>query len=57
MTPDSSKSTQDKVKEGFTDTKDKLGRDLKSDEDKGFVQEAYDKGQRMHENNSGGESM
>ncbi|RJE27287.1 Heat shock protein [Aspergillus sclerotialis] len=54
LTPDSAKSTQDKVKETVTDTTDRLARGVQPDEDKGFAQEAFDKGQRMHDNNNGG---
>jgi len=47
ITPDSSKSTQQKIKETVTDTKDRIVRGLKPDEQKGPGQEAYDKAQRV----------
>ncbi|RAL09618.1 heat shock 9/12 family protein [Aspergillus homomorphus CBS 101889] len=50
MTPDSSKSTQDKVKETFTDTTDRLARGTQSDNSKSTTQEAFDKTQRSHDN-------
>lgn len=54
MTPDSAKSTQDKVKETVSDTTDRVTRGTQPDESKSNTQEAYDKGQRMHENQSHG---
>lgn len=54
MTPDSAKSTQDKVQESFTDTKDRVVRGVQPDENKSTTQEAYDKGQRMHDDKSHG---
>lgn len=54
MTPDSAKSTQDKVQESFTDTKDRVVRGVQPDENKSATQEAYDKGQRMHDDKSHG---
>lgn len=54
MTPDSSKSTQDKVKETVTDTGDRMARGFQSDDSKGGTQEAFDKTQRVHDDNNGG---
>lgn len=50
ITPDSMKSTQDKTKEAATDTTDRVARGLQSDESKSGTQEAFDKGQRAHDN-------
>jgi len=49
VTPDSSKSATEKVKETVTDTKDRIARGLKPDEQKGPGQEAFDKTLRVHE--------
>jgi len=49
VTPDSSKSTTERVKETVTDTKDRIARGLKPDERKGPGQEVFDKTQRVHE--------
>ncbi|KAH0538516.1 hypothetical protein FGG08_004903 [Glutinoglossum americanum] len=46
ITPDSTKSTQDKVKETFTDTTDRLARGIQSDESKSTGQGTFDKTQR-----------
>lgn len=46
MTPDSSKSTQEKVKETFTDTTDKAARGLQSDDSKSAGQSLADKTSR-----------
>lgn len=54
ITPDSAKSTQDKVKEAATDTKDRVVRGVQPDENKSGVQEAFDKGQRVHDDKSHG---
>ncbi|KAE8374670.1 heat shock protein 9/12-domain-containing protein [Aspergillus bertholletiae] len=54
ITPDSAKSTQDKLKEGATDIGDRFARGVQPDEQKSGMQEAYDKGQRMHDNKSHG---
>lgn len=56
ITPDSSKSTQDKVKETFTDTSDRVQRGAQSDENKSTGQEIYDKAQRMKDDHNGGAS-
>ncbi|CEN59608.1 Putative Chaperone/heat shock protein [Source:UniProtKB/TrEMBL;Acc:O13341] [Aspergillus calidoustus] len=56
FTPDSTKSTQDKVKEGFTDTTDRVTRGLQPDDQKSTTQQAFDKGQRSHDNNVHGGS-
>jgi len=50
VTPDSSKSTTERIKESVTDTKDRIARSLKPDEHKGPGQEAVDKAERVHEN-------
>lgn len=50
ITPDSAKSTQDKVKETAGDTTDRFTRGAQSDKDKSATQEAADKGQRIHDN-------
>lgn len=54
ITPDSAKSTQDKVKETFTDTTDRAARGTQPDEQKSGAQEAFDKGQRVHDNKDHG---
>lgn len=54
ITPDSSKSTGEKAKETFTDTGDRVTRGVQGDESKSTSQEAYDKTQRMKDNNNGG---
>ncbi|RAH46070.1 heat shock 9/12 family protein [Aspergillus aculeatinus CBS 121060] len=54
ITPDSTKSTQDKVKETFTDTTDRLARGTQSDQSKSTTQEAFDKTQRSHDNTAHG---
>ncbi|OJJ97992.1 hypothetical protein ASPACDRAFT_80108 [Aspergillus aculeatus ATCC 16872] len=54
ITPDSTKSTQDKVKETFTDTTDRLARGTQSDNSKSTTQEAFDKTQRSHDNTAHG---
>ncbi|KAI9868345.1 MAG: hypothetical protein M1813_005788 [Trichoglossum hirsutum] len=46
ITPDSSKSTLEKVKETATDTTDRLARGVQGDEHKSAGQEAFDKTQR-----------
>ncbi|KAK3720820.1 hypothetical protein LTR37_003483 [Vermiconidia calcicola] len=58
MTPDSSKSTLDKAKEGVTDMTDKAGRDAVPDDQKSTGQQISDKTSR-EKNSSGnsGESM
>ncbi|PYI21345.1 putative chaperone/heat shock protein Hsp12 [Aspergillus japonicus CBS 114.51] len=56
ITPDSTKSTQDKVKETFTDTTDRLARGTQSDNSKSTTQEAFDKTQRSHDNHAHGGS-
>ena len=50
ITPDSSKSTQDKVKETVTDTTDRVTRGFQSDDSKSAPQQAFDKTQRTHDN-------
>ncbi|EAU36546.1 hypothetical protein ATEG_03272 [Aspergillus terreus NIH2624] len=54
LTPDSAKSTQDKVKESFTDTTDRFARGAQSDDSKSAPQEAWDKTQRTHDNKAHG---
>ncbi|RAL03762.1 heat shock 9/12 family protein [Aspergillus ibericus CBS 121593] len=54
MTPDSAKSTQDKVKETVTDTGDRVARGFQGDDSKSGTQEAFDKTQRSHDNTSHG---
>ncbi|KAI1939335.1 hypothetical protein LOZ12_004757 [Ophidiomyces ophidiicola] len=54
ITPESAKSTQQKVQETFTDTTDRITRGAQPDSHKGVGQEAFDKTQRMHDNNNGG---
>ncbi|KAL3461387.1 heat shock protein 9/12-domain-containing protein [Aspergillus heterothallicus] len=56
FTPDSTKSTQDKVKEGFTDTTDRISRGIQPDDQKSSTQQAFDKTQRSHDNNVHGGS-
>ncbi|CAI7607162.1 unnamed protein product [Penicillium pancosmium] len=51
ITPDSTKSTQDKVKETVTDTTDRVARGFQTDDSKGGAQEAFDKTQRSSDNN------
>ncbi|CEO59916.1 Heat shock protein hsp9 [Penicillium brasilianum] len=54
ITPDSTKSTQDKVKETFTDTTDRVARGFQTDDSKSAPQEAFDKTQRSHDNEAHG---
>ncbi|PLB50226.1 putative chaperone/heat shock protein Hsp12 [Aspergillus steynii IBT 23096] len=54
LTPDSTKSTQDKIKEGVTDTTDRFARGAQTDESKSAPQEAADKTQRAHDNHAHG---
>ncbi|QSS63373.1 chaperone/heat shock protein [Histoplasma capsulatum] len=54
MTPDSSKSTQEKMKETVTDAKDRLSRGLQPDDQKDTGQEVFDKAQRTSDNQQGG---
>jgi hypothetical protein len=54
LTPDTAKSTQDKVKETVTDTTDRFTRGAQSDKDKSAPQEAWDKTQRAHDNEQHG---
>ena len=46
ITPDSSKSTLDKAKEGVTDTLDRAAGETQSDSSKSTSQSAFDKGKR-----------
>ncbi|KKZ66213.1 hypothetical protein EMCG_08101 [[Emmonsia] crescens] len=52
--PDSTKSTQEKMKEAATDTKDRLARGIQPDSQKSTGQEAFDKTQRASDNQQGG---
>ncbi|PGH00313.1 hypothetical protein AJ79_08244 [Helicocarpus griseus UAMH5409] len=54
ITPDSSKSTQERIKETVTDTGDRISRGLQPDDQKSTGQEAFDKTQRTSDNQSGG---
>ncbi|OGM48898.1 heat shock protein hsp9 [Aspergillus bombycis] len=54
LTPDSAKSTQQKMKEGATDIGDRFARGIQPDDQKSGTQEAFDKGQRMHDNKAHG---
>ncbi|KAE8147527.1 heat shock protein 9/12-domain-containing protein [Aspergillus avenaceus] len=54
ITPDSAKSTQDKIKETATDTGDRISRGFQPDDQKSAGQEAYDKAQRSHDNKQHG---
>jgi len=49
ITPDSTKPTQDKVKEGVTDTTDRVRRGVQPDDQKGIAQQAADKTQRSYD--------
>ncbi|KAJ6149261.1 Heat shock protein 9/12 [Penicillium samsonianum] len=46
FTPDSTKSTQDKLKETVTDTTDRASGGLQTDDSKGVGQEVFDKTRR-----------
>ncbi|KAB8071142.1 heat shock protein 9/12-domain-containing protein [Aspergillus leporis] len=50
LMPDSAKSSQDKAKESFTDTTDRFARGTQPDDAKSKPQEAWDKTQRVHDN-------
>lgn len=54
ITPDSSKSTQEKVKETFTDTTDRVARGVQPDDDKSTGQSMFDKTQRTSDNEAHG---
>ncbi|KAJ5082865.1 chaperone/heat shock protein Hsp12 [Penicillium argentinense] len=54
VTPDATKSTQDKIKETVTDTGDRLARGFQTDDSKGGSQEAFDKTQRASDNTQHG---
>ncbi|KAL4811127.1 heat shock protein 9/12-domain-containing protein [Aspergillus unguis] len=51
LTPDSTKSTQDKIKETVTDTGDRVARGTQPDDQKSTGQQIFDKGQRAKDNN------
>ncbi|KAL9625108.1 MAG: hypothetical protein Q9160_000837 [Pyrenula sp. 1 TL-2023] len=60
ITPDSTKSTQQKIKEGVTDTTDRVARGTQPDSDKSAGQSAFDKTQRSsdeHVHGGTGQSM
>lgn len=54
ITPDSTKSTQDKIKETVTDTTDRFARGTQPDDQKSIGQQAVDKGERAHDNKAHG---
>ncbi|KAI9797991.1 MAG: hypothetical protein M1833_005047 [Piccolia ochrophora] len=56
ITPDSSKSTQEKLKETATDTGDRVARGVQPDEDKSAGQGLFDKGQRTSDREAHGSS-
>ncbi|KAI9372047.1 heat shock protein 9/12-domain-containing protein [Aspergillus egyptiacus] len=56
LTPDSTKSTQDKIQEAMTDTTDRISRGLQPDDQKGTAQQIFDKSQRAHDNEMHGGS-
>ncbi|KAF2466674.1 putative chaperone/heat shock protein Hsp12 [Lindgomyces ingoldianus] len=56
VTPDSTKSTQTKMKETFTDTGDKVARGIQPDEQKSTGQELSDKMGRSKDRNVHGSS-
>jgi hypothetical protein len=53
-TPDSSKSTQERMKETVSDTTDRVTRGLQPDDQKSGTQSAFDKTQRTHDNEAHG---
>ncbi|OJJ50678.1 hypothetical protein ASPZODRAFT_11537 [Penicilliopsis zonata CBS 506.65] len=57
MIPDSSKSTQDQMRESFTDNVDKLARGAQPDSSKSWTQEAGDKANRMFEDSNDNEGF
>ncbi|KAF2261007.1 putative chaperone/heat shock protein Hsp12 [Lojkania enalia] len=56
ITPDSSKSTQQKMKETVTDTGDKMARGIQPDDQKSAGQEFADKASRSHDREVHGSS-
>ncbi|KAL5333032.1 heat shock protein 9/12-domain-containing protein [Aspergillus crustosus] len=56
VTPDASKSTQDKIKESFTDTTDRVARGTQPDDQKSTGQQIFDEGQRTHDREAHGGS-
>ncbi|KAL2002455.1 hypothetical protein VTN02DRAFT_6763 [Thermoascus thermophilus] len=54
LTPDDAKSNQQKVKETFTDTTDRIARGLQPDESKSTSQSLWDKTERVHDNHEHG---
>ena len=57
MTPDSSKSTFDKIKEGVTDAGDKIQRDAVPDSQKSTGQSLADKTSREKDHQKHGDSI
>ncbi|KAL4766092.1 heat shock 9/12 family protein [Aspergillus foveolatus] len=47
ITPDASKSTQERVKETVTDTTDRISRGVQPEDQKSTTQQAFDKSQRV----------
>ncbi|KAF2444519.1 putative chaperone/heat shock protein Hsp12 [Karstenula rhodostoma CBS 690.94] len=56
ITPDSTKSTQQKIKETVTDSGDKFARGAQPDHEKSLGQEASDKAGRSHDRTAHGSS-
>jgi hypothetical protein len=54
LTPDASKSTQQKLSENVTDTADRVVRGGQPDDSKSNVQSAFDKTQRTSDNEAHG---
>ncbi|RDW94039.1 heat shock 9/12 family protein [Aspergillus mulundensis] len=54
ITPDSSKSTQERMKETVTDTTDRLSRGAQPDDNKSSTQQAFDKTQRADDRHAHG---
>ncbi|KAL4910767.1 hypothetical protein BDW74DRAFT_141825 [Aspergillus multicolor] len=54
MTPDSTKSTQDQIKETLTDTTDRFARGAQPDDQKSSTQQAFDKSQRSNDHHAHG---
>jgi len=54
ITPDSTKSTQEKAKESLTGTTDRIARGVQGDESKSTGQEIHDKAQRTTDRQEGG---
>ncbi|RMJ26716.1 Heat shock protein [Aspergillus sp. HF37] len=54
LTPESTKPTQERFKESVTDTVDRVFRGGQPDENKSATQGAWDKGQRVDDDNARG---